>query len=170
MELNMSAAFGVKPIKSPNKLFLCGLPSSPAGISGKSQVLFALVFTTRYLDLATSFVSVYNTVMKLVFIATAYGTLYLIFVKFRATYDANHDTFRAEFLVIPAAGLALLVNHEFSVMEVSLRRDGLSFLDFSRKTESLRKCHLKFCGVCQHRGTSNQSAVLVLFLLRIWVT
>ncbi|XP_053082782.1 ER lumen protein-retaining receptor 3 isoform X3 [Acinonyx jubatus] len=34
------------------------------GISGKSQILFALVFTTRYLDLFTNFISVYNTVMK----------------------------------------------------------------------------------------------------------
>lgn len=35
-----------------------------AGISGKSQILFALVFTTRYLDLFTTFISAYNTVMK----------------------------------------------------------------------------------------------------------
>lgn len=88
------------------------------GISGKSQVLFALVFTTRYLDIFTNFVSVYNSVMKVIFIVTAYGTLYLMFVKFKATYDSNHDTFRAEFLVIPAMGLAMLVNHEFSAMEV----------------------------------------------------
>ena len=89
-----------------------------AGISGKSQVLFALVFTTRYLDLFTTFISPYNTVMKVFFIISAYGTLYLMFIKFKATYDSNHDTFRAEFLVIPAVGLALLVNHEFSVLEV----------------------------------------------------
>ena len=81
-------------------------------------MLFALVFTTRYLDIFTNFVSPYNTVMKVVFLITTYGTLYLIFIKFKATYDSNHDTFRAEFLVIPAAGLAVLVNHEFSVMEV----------------------------------------------------
>ena len=92
------------------------------GISGKSQVLFALVFTTRYLDLVFSFISIYNTVMKIIFLVTAYGTLYLMFIKFKATYDSNHDTFRAEFLVIPAVGLALLVNHEFSVLEV--RREG----------------------------------------------
>ena len=92
------------------------------GISGKSQVLFALVFTTRYLDIFTNFVSVYNSVMKVIFIVTAYGTLYLMFVKFKATYDSNHDTFRAEFLVIPAVGLAMLVNHEFSAMEVSMER------------------------------------------------
>ena len=93
------------------------LSPSP-GISGKSQVLFALVFTTRYLDLVLNFVSIYNTVMKVIFLVSAYGTLFLMFVKFKATYDSNHDTFRAEFLVIPAVGLACLVNHEFSVLEV----------------------------------------------------
>ena len=91
---------------------------SPAGISGKSQVLFALVFITRYLDLATNFVSAYNTVMKVVFIIAMVVTCYLVFFKFRATYDANHDAFRAEFLVIPTAGLSVLVNHEFSLLEV----------------------------------------------------
>lgn len=39
---------------------------SCAGISGKSQFLFALVFTTRYLDLLTSFISLYNTTMKVI--------------------------------------------------------------------------------------------------------
>ncbi len=89
------------------------------GISGKSQFLFAIVFTTRYLDIVTNFISPYNTVMKMVFLITTYGTLYLVFFKFKATYDSNHDTFRAEFLVIPTIGLAFLVNHDFSVMEVS---------------------------------------------------
>jgi len=91
---------------------------SCAGISGRSQLLFALVFTTRYLDLFTNFVSLYNSTMKLFFLVTSFGTLYLMWMKFKATYDRNHDTFRIEFLVIPAALLALLLNHEFSVMEV----------------------------------------------------
>merc|ERR1712145_28107 len=39
-------------------------------------------------------------------------------MKFKATYDHNHDTFRVEFLLGPAVLLALLLNHEFSVMEV----------------------------------------------------
>ncbi len=98
--------------------------TNKTGISGKSQFLFVLVFTTRYLDIFTNFVSPYNTVMKAVFLVATYGTLYLIFFKFKATYDSNHDTFRAEFLVIPAVGLAVLVNHEFSVMEVSGRGQG----------------------------------------------
>ena len=64
------------------------------GISGKSQILFALTYTTRYLDLLTNFVSVYNTFMKVIFLAASYATLWLIYMKFRATYDQNHDTFR----------------------------------------------------------------------------
>ncbi|XP_018016765.1 ER lumen protein-retaining receptor [Hyalella azteca] len=91
---------------------------SCAGISGKSQILFALTFTARYLDLFTNFVSVYNSVMKVVYLAAAYATLYLMYVKFKATYDHNHDTFRLEFLILPAAGLALIINHEFSIIEV----------------------------------------------------
>lgn len=91
---------------------------SCAGISGRSQVLFSIVFLTRYLDLFTSFISVYNTAMKIFFLVSSLGTVYLMYVKFKATYDQNHDTFRIEFLLGPAVLLALLLNHEFSVMEV----------------------------------------------------
>lgn len=58
--------------------------------------------------------------MKVVFIGASYATLYLIYMKFKATYDRNHDTFRIEFLVAPAIVLALLVNHDFTVLEVSI--------------------------------------------------
>ncbi len=91
-----------------------------AGISGKSQIMFALVFTTRYLDLFTNFISVYNTSMKVIYIACAYATVYLIYLKFKATYDSNSDTFRMEFLIVPVGGLSFLVNHDFSPLEVSL--------------------------------------------------
>ncbi|XP_011636529.1 ER lumen protein-retaining receptor [Pogonomyrmex barbatus] len=91
---------------------------SCAGISGKSQILFAIVYTTRYLDLFTTFISAYNTFMKIVFIATSLATIFLMYVKFKATYDHNHDTFRIEFLILPAFVLALLINHELSFVEV----------------------------------------------------
>ncbi|CAB3367532.1 ER lumen protein-retaining receptor [Cloeon dipterum] len=91
---------------------------SCAGISGKSQLLFGLVYTTRYLDLITSYISLYNSVMKVVFLAASYATIYLMYVKFKATYDHNHDTFRIEFLVVPAVALALLINHDFQVVEI----------------------------------------------------
>jgi ER lumen protein retaining receptor len=76
------------------------------------------VFLTRYLDLFTHFISVYNTTMKVFYIISSLGTVYLMYVKFKATNDKIHDTFRVEFLIIPAAILALLVNHEFEVLEV----------------------------------------------------
>jgi ER lumen protein retaining receptor len=91
---------------------------SCAGISGKSQILFAIVYLSRYLDLVTTFVSVYNTFMKFVFIGSSLGTLYLMYLKFRATYDHNHDSFRIEFLLLPCFVLGLLINHEFTVMEI----------------------------------------------------
>lgn len=42
-----------------------------------------------------------------------------MYIKFRATYDQNHDTLRAEFLIIPALALSVLINHEFSFMEIA---------------------------------------------------
>ena len=56
--------------------------------------------------------------MKIFFLVTTFATIYLIYAKFKATYDGNHDTFRVEFLVIPCALLAVVVNHEFAPMEV----------------------------------------------------
>lgn len=91
---------------------------SCAGISGRSQALFLLVFICRYMDLFTNFVSIYNTSMKVFFLASSVATVYFMFIKFRATYDRNHDTFRVEFLVIPSAVLAVLINHEFTIFEV----------------------------------------------------
>lgn len=56
--------------------------------------------------------------MKLIYIACSYATVYLIYMKFKATYDGNHDTFRVEFLVVPVGGLSFLVNHDFSPLEI----------------------------------------------------
>lgn len=90
-----------------------------AGLSGKSQIMFAMVFTARYLDLFTTFISAYNSVMKVIFLVSSYATVYLMYVKFKASNDSTHDAFRVEFLVTPMAGLAVLVNHEFTFMEVT---------------------------------------------------
>ncbi|KAA0706371.1 ER lumen protein-retaining receptor 3 KDEL endoplasmic reticulum protein retention receptor 3 [Triplophysa tibetana] len=91
---------------------------SCAGISGKSQVLFAVVFTTRYLDLFTSFISIYNTVMKVVYLASAYATVSLIYLRFRSTFDSESDSFRVEFLLVPVAGLSFLENYAFTPLEL----------------------------------------------------
>jgi len=56
--------------------------------------------------------------MKLFFLGASFGTVYLMYLKFKATYDTNHDTFRIEFLLGPTAVLALVLNHEFTLMEI----------------------------------------------------
>lgn len=83
---------------------------SCSGISGKSQLLFAIVFTCRYLDLLSNYVSLYNTLMKIIFIASSYATVHLIYRKFKTTYGRSQDTFRIEWLLGPIAFLTLLIH------------------------------------------------------------
>ena len=60
------------------------------GISLKTQVLYLVVFLTRYVDLVTGpHVSLYNSVMKLFFIGSTGYTLYLMRVRFRCVDIAN---------------------------------------------------------------------------------
>lgn len=89
------------------------------GISFKSQLLYTIVFLTRYLDLFTKFISVYNTVMKIFFIGSSVYILYLMKFKYKATYDANLDTFRIEYLLGASAVMGLAFPHKYTVMEVT---------------------------------------------------
>mmetsp|Transcript_18379 Transcript_18379/g.59421 ORF Transcript_18379/g.59421 Transcript_18379/m.59421 type:complete len:217 (-) Transcript_18379:61-711(-) len=93
---------------------------SCAGVSLRTQELYALVFVTRYLDLFYSFISPYNTVMKLVFLGSSFTIIYLIrkHKVVSQTYDKEQDTFRYMFLIGPCALLACLINHEFTVTEI----------------------------------------------------
>ncbi|KAJ7570194.1 hypothetical protein O6H91_01G109700 [Diphasiastrum complanatum] len=93
---------------------------SCAGISLKTQELYALVFATRYLDLFTDFISVYNTAMKVIFLATSFSIVWYIrsHKAVRRSYDKEQDTFRHYLLVIPCFILALLVHDKFNVREI----------------------------------------------------
>lgn len=91
---------------------------SCAGISGKTQILYLIVFLTRYIDLFYLFISVYNSVLKVVFILGTALTVYLVYVRFPKTYDSKSDSFRIAFVLIPSALLALAINHDFTVTEV----------------------------------------------------
>ncbi|KAF4620505.1 hypothetical protein D9613_000985 [Agrocybe pediades] len=88
------------------------------GISFKTQMLYVVVFVTRYLDLFFRFVSVYNSVMKLFFIASSCYILYLMKFKYRPTHDPSIDTFKIEYLLGPCFIFSLLFNYKFSVSEI----------------------------------------------------
>ncbi|KAJ3534261.1 hypothetical protein NM688_g7163 [Phlebia brevispora] len=87
------------------------------GISFKTQALYATVFISRYLDLF-EWVSLYNFVMKVFFIASSVYILYLMKYKFRPTQDPSIDTFRVEYLVGPAVLLSLIFNYKFTFKEI----------------------------------------------------
>ncbi|KAH0917619.1 hypothetical protein HID58_025279 [Brassica napus] len=93
---------------------------SCAGVSLRTQELYAIVFATRYLDIFTSFVSVYNTFMKLVFLGSSFSIVwYMRYHKaVHRTYDREQDTFRHWFLVLPCLVLALLIHEKFTFLEV----------------------------------------------------
>ncbi|KAF9409799.1 endoplasmic reticulum retention protein [Entomortierella beljakovae] len=91
---------------------------SVAGISFKSQALYATVFLARYTDLFTDFYSLYNTCMKLFFIASSLYVVFLMKIKFKATNDPRLDTFQAQYILAGCAVLALIANHEFSFQEI----------------------------------------------------
>lgn len=82
-----------------------------AGLSLKTMQLFLTVFLTRYLDLFFfNFINLYNTVMKVFFIATSAHICFLMKYRspWRATYDRDNDTFRIRYLIVPCVVLALL--------------------------------------------------------------
>ncbi|KAJ8517504.1 hypothetical protein ONZ45_g5300 [Pleurotus djamor] len=88
------------------------------GISFKTQALYVAVFMSRYMDLFYRFVSVYNSAMKVFFIASSCYILYLMKYKFRPTHDPSIDTFRVEYLLGPCLILSLIFNYNFTFTEV----------------------------------------------------
>ncbi|KAF8911604.1 ER lumen protein retaining receptor-domain-containing protein [Gymnopilus junonius] len=88
------------------------------GISFKTQVLYVVVFVTRYLDLFFRFVSLYNSIMKLFFIASSCYILYLMKFKYRPTNDPSIDTFKIEYLLGPCVIFSLIFNYKFIPSEI----------------------------------------------------
>lgn len=94
-----------------------------AGISLRTHELFLIVFCTRYLDLFTTFYSLYNSCMKMLYIST---TAYVVYqIRYTepicSTYDKAQDTFlHMKFAVAPCAVLALITNliSGFDVIEM----------------------------------------------------
>jgi ER lumen protein retaining receptor len=109
---------------------------SSSGISFKSQCLYTVVFVTRYLgtplhdinktDLFWSWVSLYNTAMKIFFIVSSAYILYLMKFPFRPTHDTHIDTFKVEFLLLGSFVAAMVFNYEYSLAEVRILSYGLT--------------------------------------------
>ena len=83
------------------------------GISIKTQELYLLVFVTRYLDLFTTYYSLYNSIMKILYIS---ATAYIIYMvrytePYKTNFDKAQDSFQHwEFAALPCAFIALITN------------------------------------------------------------
>ncbi|KAH8781890.1 ER lumen protein retaining receptor [Hyaloscypha finlandica] len=94
--------------------------SSCSGISFKSQALYLIVYITRYLDLFWTFGdSLYNTVFKMLFLASSGYTIYLMTTAYKPTHDPNLDTFRVQYLLGGSAVLAVLFPYKWTLYEMT---------------------------------------------------
>ncbi|RMD42272.1 hypothetical protein DV735_g2847, partial [Chaetothyriales sp. CBS 134920] len=120
---------------------------SCAGISFKSQALYFIVYVTRYLgafqpeelrpslcggvvvvssadslpspDIFSTFTdSAWNTIFKIIFLASSGYTLYVMLNDYKPTHDPNVDTFKVEYLLGGAAILAILFPIQYSLSEI----------------------------------------------------
>jgi ER lumen protein retaining receptor len=84
-----------------------------SGISLRTHELFLLVFLTRYTDLFTTYYSIYNSVMKVLYITSTASIVYAIRARepICSTYDKSQDTFRhVEFAIMPCVFLAIVTH------------------------------------------------------------
>lgn len=96
-------------------LFKVHRSKSVAGISLKTQELYVLVFLARYVDLFWNHISVYNSVMKVVFITLSVSVVGLMRRGAqRSTYNSELDSFPHHWLVLPCLLLGIAVNQDYS--------------------------------------------------------
>eukprot|EP00927_Polykrikos_kofoidii_P004756 TRINITY_DN11878_c0_g1_i1.p1 TRINITY_DN11878_c0_g1~~TRINITY_DN11878_c0_g1_i1.p1 ORF type:complete len:219 (-),score=33.08 TRINITY_DN11878_c0_g1_i1:80-736(-) len=94
---------------------------SCAGVSCRTQELYAIVFLCRYVDLFWTFISVYNSVMKSLFIIS---TIYLIYLMrheppVATTYDRTKDSFNYETYILPPVALmGLITSADWHIPEI----------------------------------------------------
>lgn len=93
--------------------------NSCSGISFKSQALYLIVYITRYMDLFWTFTdSAYNTIFKLLFLASSGYTIYLMTTAYKPTHDPNLDTFRVQYLLGGSLALAIIYPYAYTPSEI----------------------------------------------------
>lgn len=99
-------------------LFAIEKNKSTAGLSMKTQLLYVLIYVTRYLNLFTKYYSLYNSLLKIFFIGSSIYTVYIMGTKYRKTIQEDIDTFPFKYLVLGSAISALVFCHKYTFREV----------------------------------------------------
>ncbi|EEA05496.1 ER lumen protein retaining receptor protein, putative [Cryptosporidium muris RN66] len=91
------------------------------GISCRMQEIYLIVFCSRYIDLLWSFVSVYNSLMKVIFIGSTSYCIYLMRyqIPISRTYDKSADNFSYQkYLLLPALLLGIITSDKWIFSEI----------------------------------------------------
>jgi len=94
---------------------------SCVGVSCRMQECYLLVFVWRYLDLCWSYISLYNSVMKIFFILSSGYLVYLMRYKppVNQTYDRSVDGFKYELYVLgPCILVGAITCDALTIIEV----------------------------------------------------
>lgn len=93
---------------------------SVAGLSLKTQLLYMLVYITRYVDLfVRPWASLYNLLFKVLYLGSQGYAIWLMTSKFRPTRSpATVDTFKVQYLIGSSALMALIFHLRFNVTEL----------------------------------------------------
>lgn len=106
---------------------------SSAGISVKTQSLYAVVFLTRYLGGAPGdrilmvdlfwnhYVSWYIFGTKIFFIVSSLYILYLLKYSYKSTQDSDIDSFQIQYILVLCMICSICWNYHFSVSEAYLQ-------------------------------------------------
>lgn len=94
---------------------------SLSGISLKTQVLYLIVYFTRYLDLfylggSWDMSRVYNQCMKMVYISFQIYLVHQFYGPYKYTYSKKHDTFNIPVFLIASAVLSLVFKNDTSTV------------------------------------------------------
>lgn len=90
---------------------------SLTGISRSTQVLYFLVFITRYLDLLDHSQAMYLVVFKITYIVST-AIILVFFYTMGQTYQRANDTCNLVVILVPCITAALLLTSEYSALEI----------------------------------------------------
>ncbi|XP_058807824.1 ER lumen protein-retaining receptor 2-like isoform X2 [Phymastichus coffea] len=101
------------------------------GISLKTQMILAIIFTIRYIDVWLKYLETYGkytnptlttiilyNVIKVAHIFLIYWTILIVLLYFNNHDDRKFDTFRIEILITVCVVLTFLVNHDLRLMKI----------------------------------------------------
>lgn len=88
-----------------------------AGISLRTQEIYLALFIFRYIDVFTNFISMYNTVMKILFIATTMYIVFMMRVTLKTSLSPEPEGSKLCMALIPACVILALVLNDHNVSD-----------------------------------------------------